>query len=183
MKYLLTVFFFTFYGISNAGVVEKCFDELCFRQSVTNTAHKYYLSVSNIKYNPKAGALQMTSRFFIDDLEDAISIRAEKKIVLTKKGSIEKNKDLISDYFKAKLSVKIEDQQIVVNYLGAEVENDQLVLYIEIPVDKPPTQLEMKFTALMEIFEDQKNMVHFKINGKRKTLLMNVNKKEDAVKF
>jgi len=41
--------------------------------------HKYYLSVSNVSYSTKAKALQMVSRYFIDDLEDVLNERMEKR--------------------------------------------------------------------------------------------------------
>jgi len=41
----------------------------------------------------------------------------------------------------------------------------------------------MKFTAFQELFEDQKNMVHLKIKGKRGTLLMTKDKQTDFLKL
>ncbi|GAK88713.1 hypothetical protein JCM19297_3226 [Nonlabens ulvanivorans] len=181
MKYIFLFLLIPF--LSQASFGDHDVEELRFRESVTNTAHKYYLSVSNVKYNSKGGALQMTSRFFIDDLEDVLSARADKSVVLTEKGSLEIHKSLIGDYFKSRLRVKVDGELILIEYLGAEVENDQLVLYIEIPVNQEPSEIEMRFTALMELFEDQKNMVHLKIKGERKTLLMIAKKKIDSVKF
>lgn len=168
---------------SNAAIMEHGVEELRFRESTPQTAHKYYLSVSNIKYNTKAGALQMTSRFFIDDLEDVLSARADQEIVLTQQGSLDKHKSLIGNYFRAKLKVKIDGQALDISYLGSEIETDQIVMYIEIPVAQEPSEVEMLFTALFELFEEQKNMVHFKIKGQRKTLLTDLSKKIDIVKF
>jgi len=167
----------------NATVLEPGVEELRFRESVPQTAHKYYLSVSNVKYNAKVGALQMTSRFFIDDLEKALSARVEKEIVFTQEGSLERYKSLINDYFNAKLRVKVDGEIIPISYLGSELENDQIVLYIEINVEQEPSEIEMRFTALLELFEEQKNMVHLKVKAQRKTLLMDVTKKIDLVKF
>ena len=39
------------------------------------TAHKFYLSVTSIKYSEKDDALQITSRIFIDDFEKLLKER------------------------------------------------------------------------------------------------------------
>lgn len=181
MKYIFV--FLMIPLLSQASYVDREVEDLRFRESVSSTAHKYYLSVSNVKYNAKVGALQMTSRFFIDDLEDVLSARADENIILTEDGNLTKYKQLIGDYFTSRLRIKVDGELIPIDYLGSEIENDQLVLYIEIPVKREPLEIEMRFTALMELFEDQKNMVHFKIRGERKTLLMIAKKKIDSVKF
>nr|WP_152565605.1 DUF6702 family protein [Nonlabens ulvanivorans] len=181
MKYIFLFLLMPF--LSQASYGNHDADELRLRESVNITAHKYYLSVSNLKYNAKVGALQMTSRFFIDDLEDVLSARADENIILTEDDNLTKYKQLIGDYFTSRLRIKVDGDLIPIDYLGSEIDNDQLVLYIEIPVDREPLEIEMRFTALMELFEDQKNMVHLKIRGERKTLLMVAKKKIDSVKF
>jgi len=183
MKHSILAIFIAILSIFQSSAVEVNNDRYRFCESDKITAHKYYLSVSNVKYNEKVRALQMTSRFFIDDLEDVLSARADEEIILTEEGSLEKYKKLLGDYFKSRMRVKVDDNLIPIEYLGAEVENDQLVLYVEIPALKEPSQIEMRFTALLELFEEQKNMVHFKIKGKRKTILTTIDKKIDSVKF
>ena len=182
MRKILIALILTIVAITQSVAVDNV-EDVRFCESVNTKAHKYYLSVSNVKYNEKAGALQITSRFFIDDLEDVLSARADDEIILTEEGSLNKYKSLLGNYFQSRLRTKVDGQLIKSSYLGAEVENDQLVLYIEIPVTKEPNEIEMRFTALMELFEEQKNMVHFNLKGKRKTLLMDLNKKIDSVKF
>ncbi|MGJ8683412.1 MAG: DUF6702 family protein [Nonlabens sp.] len=182
MKNSLMFIFLSLVVMLHCGAIDNV-DDSRFRESVTITAHKYYLSVSNVKYSEKAAALQITSRFFIDDLEDVLSARADEEIILTNEGSLDKYKGLIASYFQSRLRTKVDGELIKNNYLGAEVENDQLVLYIEVPVSQEPTEIEMRFTALMELFEEQKNMVHFKIKGQRKTLITDESRKIDSVKF
>lgn len=147
------------------------------------SAHKYYVSVSNMKYNAEAQSLQMTTRFFIDDFEDVLTARADRSVSLGDASQLDDLKPRIARYLEKKLVVKIDDRTQEINYLGAEYEGDQIILYIEIPVAQQPAAIEMSFTAFIELFEDQKNLVHCNINGKRKTLLMHINKKTDSVKF
>lgn len=160
-----------------------CVEESRFRESETINLHKYYLSVSNVTYSSKAKALQMTTRFFIDDLEDVLSEQSQKKLVLNNNQDILDNKAALASYLEKKMEVTADKRVRAIIYLGGEIENDQVVLYIEIPVSNEPTCITMKFTAFQELFEEQKNMVHFKLQGKRVTLLMTKEKQTDSLKL
>ncbi|MEO9952831.1 DUF6702 family protein [Nonlabens sp.] len=155
-----------------------------FRESENNKGlHKYYISVSNVTYSESAKSLQMITRFFIDDLEDVLNSRIETPVELGDDATIQDLYPLIKSYLDKKLEVKINGEVSKINFLGAEYEGDQIALYIEIPTLKEPKAVAMKFNAFLELFEEQKNLVHLKINGERRTLLMDKNKDTDSVKF
>ncbi|MEN8817368.1 MAG: DUF6702 family protein [Nonlabens sp.] len=156
---------------------------LRFRESEKNNLHKYYISVSNATYSKRAKSIQMVTRFFIDDLEDVLNARIQNPIELGDVATIQDIYPHLKSYLAKKLEVKINGVESVPDFLGAEYEGDQIVLYIELPSEKVPNSVSMKFTAFLELFEEQKNMVHMKINGKRRTLLMDKNKSNDSVKF
>jgi len=167
-------------GVCTKGTLNK---HKMLLESNLNGVHKYYLSVSNVTYSSKANALQMTTRFFIDDLEHVLSERTDKKIVLHNNEDLNNQKARIAAYLERKLEVRTDGSARSTIYLGGEIENDQVIFYIEIPVTQQPTSISMKFTALQELFEDQKNMVHLKINGQRGTLLMTKDKQTDFLKL
>lgn len=159
------------------------FEMFRFRESENNYLHKYYISVSNATYSKEAKSVQMITRFFIDDLEDVINARISNPIKLGDKSTIQDVYPYLKDYLNKKLQVKIDGKNTIPNFLGAEYESDQIVLYIEIPAEDVPEEITMKFNAFIELFEEQKNLVHLKINGKRKTMLFDINKSTDSVKF
>jgi hypothetical protein len=148
-----------------------------------NNDHKYYVSVSNVKYSKKAKSVQMVTRFFIDDLQVVLNARNTVAVELGAVKEIENHYPAIQRYLDAKLSIKIHNQKIAPDFLGAEYEGDQIVLYIEFKTEQVPTELEMTFNAFFEMFEDQKNLVHFKIKGERKTLILDRSTPSDNVKF
>jgi hypothetical protein len=152
-------------------------------ESGQNDFHKYYLSVSNVTYNSKVKALQMTTRFFVDDLENVLSDRTGKRIIFNKDADLNNQKTTIATYIEKKLEVSTDGSMRSIIYIGGEIENDQVIFYTEIPVPQEPSNISMKFTAFQELFEDQKNMVHLKIKGKRGTLLMTKDKQTDFLKL
>jgi hypothetical protein len=166
------------YRCSNEEIDLSCFNEI-----ENNELHKYYISVSNATYSKSAKSVQMVTRFFIDDMEDVLNSRMENPIVLGDKSTIEEVYPLLKSYIAKKLEVQIDGVNSIPSFIGAEYESDQIVLYIELPSPKMPKVITMRFNAFMELFEEQKNLVHMKINGLRRSLLMDKNKLTDTVKF
>ncbi|MGB5980911.1 MAG: DUF6702 family protein [Nonlabens sp.] len=153
-----------------------------FRES-GNTTHKYYVSVSNVKYSKKAGAVQMLTRFFIDDLQKVLNARNEKQVELGDASEIKEHLEGIQYYLNLKLKTEINGAEVTPKLLGAEYEGDQILLYIEFSKSKIPATVSMEFNAFYELFEEQKNLVHFKIKGERKTMILERGQPSDHVKF
>lgn len=180
---LLLFSFTTINGNPNNIIDQNVVEVLRFRESEKDGMHKYYISVSNATYSEESKSLQMITRFFIDDLEDVLNARIQNPIELGDVATIEDIYPYLKGYLAKKLEVEINGVNSVPSFLGAEYEGDQIVLYIELPSEKIPSTVSMKFTAFLELFEEQKNLVHLKIDGKRRTLLMDKNKGSDTVKF
>lgn len=187
MKFLVTLVYVSFCYIT--PFIEKpptdavTNNEVVSNSSVLNDNHKYYVSVSNVKYSPKAKSLQMVTRFFIDDLQEVLNARNLTPVTLGVKEEIQEHYPIIQRYLNTKLSITTNKQELKPQLIGAEYENDQIVLYVEFATGSAPTNLEMTFGAFFELFEDQKNLVHFKINGQRRTLVLERDKPTDRVKF
>jgi hypothetical protein len=162
---------FTFDTISTVAKIEN------------HNLHKYYISVSNATYSKRSKSIQMVTRFFIDDLEDVINARIEDPIELGNNSTIEEVYPLLKSYLAKKLEVQINGVNSIPNFIGAEYEGDQIVLYIELPSKNVPDEVTMRFNAFLELFEGQKNLVHMNINGERRTLLIDKNKRTDTAKF
>ncbi|WP_194850251.1 DUF6702 family protein [Nonlabens antarcticus] len=145
--------------------------------------HKYYLSVSNVTYSQKAKALQMISRYFIDDLEDVLNERLEKRLQLGNADDLPELKPILERYFSNRIRIKVDGKESIPTVIGAEYDVDQIVVYLEIPADMLPKSIEISNKSLIELFPDQKNLTHFKINNQRKSLLNSRDTPTDSVKF
>lgn len=160
------------------------FEGFRFRESEqTQPLHKYYLSVSNVKYSEKAKALQMTSRYFIDDLEDVLNERLDTKMSLGNPDGLAELKPILHRYFSKRISLKVDGAETDPTVLGAEYDADQIIIYIEFPAVKPPKTVEVSNKALFELFTEQKNLAHFKIGDSRKSILNSKDTPIDRVKF
>jgi hypothetical protein len=167
--------------IETSGVT---IEELLVESNIEmNDVHKYYISVSNATYSKSAKSVQMVTRFFIDDLEDVLNARIQDPIELGNKSTMEEVYPLLKGYLAKKLEVQINGVNSIPNFIGAEYEGDQIVLYIELPAKNIPKEVTMRFNAFIELFEGQKNLIHMNIDGERRTLLIDKNKRTDTAKF
>jgi hypothetical protein len=147
------------------------------------TDHKFYVSVTEIEYNEKAHSLQIISRVFIDDFEKLLQTRYAQSIHLTKNGDSEKVTDYIKKYLGQKMEVQLDGKPYKLNYIGKEYENDMLLFYLEVPYVPQFKKIGVKNAVLIDMFSEQKNLVHVEYKGKTKSLILTNGKDEDLLIF
>ena len=138
------------------------------------TAHKFYVSVTNIKYSEKDKALQITTRIFIDDFENVLKERYELDTYLATDKESDVADEYIEKYLRAKFAIRINDTDKSFDFLGKEYENDVIICYLEVPeVDLGnKVSIEIQNEILTDLFDEQQNIVHFKIKGKKKSFVL-----------
>lgn len=135
-------------------------------------AHEFYLSVTEIEYNNEEQSLQIITRVFIDDFQKVLNERYDADIQLSEEAEEGAVTEYISKYLNQKLRLKTNGEELQLNYLGKEYDADQLVLYIEVENVASFNQIEVTNEILTDLFDDQKNVVHVKVNNKTKSLLL-----------
>ena len=135
-------------------------------------AHEFYLSVTEIEYNNEEQSLQIITRVFIDDFQNVLNERYDADIQLSQEAEEGAVTEHISKYLNQKLRLKINGEELQLNYLGKEYDADQLVLYIEVENVAAFDEIEVTNEILTDLFDDQKNVVHVKVNNKTKSLLL-----------
>lgn len=136
--------------------------------------HKFYVSVTNVEYYDKGKALQITSRVFIDDFEKALEERYEVETLLGTPEEILNAEVYIEKYLNAKFLVKINGEAVRYQFLGKKYDNDIMICFLEIPEISigQVNSIEIQNELLMDIFEEQKNILHFKILEKKKSFVL-----------
>lgn len=138
------------------------------------TAHKFYVSVTNIGYSEKEDALQITCRIFIDDLESVLEERYGFKGHLATDQESETANAFIEKYLKTKFEVHIDDEDMIYEFLGKKYDNDVVICYIEIPkIDlKTKSSIRIRNEILTDLFDEQQNIIHFRVNGTKKSFVL-----------
>jgi len=126
--------------------------------------HPFYVSNTIAHYNQETATIQISSHIFLDDLEKGIH---QKSGIWIKYGSDNQSPftdSLIYDYLSEHIQWYLMDSLLELNFIGAEMSEDFSALwcYLESPEIAPgKAKLDIENTLLMEIYSDQKNILHF----------------------
>lgn len=150
---------------------------------VSVTVHKYYLSVTDLEYNEEAQSLQIITRLFYDDVEAVLQTRYDENIVVDATADQTTLNRYLTKYVKAKLKFTLNGAAQELLFVGKEYEDDYIVIYTEIEQVSDLKTLTIENTLLMDVFPEQKNMVHTEILGKKKSFLMEVDNANVLLNF
>lgn len=125
--------------------------------------HPIHLSVCEVKLNPNSHKLEIGLKLFIDDLEDAIRLQGKPAIYI----GTEKEKpiadSLIFDYIRQRFEIIQGESPLSFKWVGKENSEDFMAVwcYFESEALSLPYQsIQFKNCILMELFGDQKNILH-----------------------
>ena len=95
-----------------------------------------------------------------------------------------KTDSLIQLYLSEHFNIQVNGQKRDLEYLGSETENlDRVVAYLTIEKVTDIQTLTFFNEVFQELFEDQINMLHLDINGKKKSTFFSNKNREEEMKF
>ena len=164
-KFLLVIFF----GLLTIGVSSF-------------SIHKFYVSLYQVDFAPEKKMLQITSRIFIDDLNNAIEKKYSKKIHLGSENETNTDLLLFKKYFNEKFTIKVNGQVKDVQFLSKEMEGDVLICYFRITEIRKIESLEIFNAVITDGNSEQQNIMHFSILGVKNTLLFTESSPKGVIK-
>ncbi|MEP3208515.1 MAG: DUF6702 family protein [Maribacter sp.] len=137
-------------------------------------AHKFYVSVTNIAYAEKEDALQITTRIFIDDLEAVLLERYEVTAKLATENESKLADEYLEKYLRKKFQIEINNEPKTYDFIGRKYDNDVCIFYLEVPeIDFPSVKaIQVQNAILTDLFDEQQNVVHFKVKEKKKSFVL-----------
>ena len=139
-----------------------------------NVFHEYYLSTTTLKWVPTKKQLQITSRFFLDDVEALMQEKTGQKVIFLPDSNPTEIDAFVKVFYLNNLNIAIDGDQQKIDYLGREYQDDLLVIYAEIIL--PTNQLnhlEVKATFLTDFLSGQQNIIHVSSLNQKKSFLLN----------
>ncbi len=136
------------------------------------TAHKYYLSLTQIEHNTKNKSLEVIINVFIDDLETALNDIHSKSFEISTKTELKDAETYFIKYLKDHVSFKVDGKAVNFNYIGKEYDGDVVFFYLEIENISTVSKIEIDNTILIDHFPDQQNLIKSKVNKKHKSVLL-----------
>ena len=118
--------------------------------------HDYYVSITEINHNPEMGTLEIGVKIFADDVEKAIYRTDSVKLNIGEMFEHEGTDKYLEAYINEHLKIKVNDQQISMQYLGHEMEKKNAVwCYMEAFEVDVPNSIEIDNTILIDEFDKQ----------------------------
>ena len=146
----------------------------CIPLIAADSAHKYYVSVSDITYSESSASLQIISRYFTDDLDMLLGERYGIEARLMADDEPASSEAYLKKYLAGKFRVYINGKLTAFEFLGKEYDNDLTKCYMEIPgvsMDSVKS-IRVESEVLYDLFEDQQNIIHLQFPDKKKSFLL-----------
>ncbi|MCD6544495.1 MAG: hypothetical protein J7K34_08295 [Flavobacteriaceae bacterium] len=139
--------------------------------------------MTKIKYVKEERTVQITMRFFIDDIEKVLNTRFKKDFKLATAEEFKESDKYLNLYIHQKFEFKINNQLVEYTYLGKEYENDIVFFYLESSDIDNVKSIEVKNRMLLNTFEEQQNFIKLYINNKIKTMVLMRENDKEMLKF
>lgn len=134
--------------------------------------HKFYTSIYQINYVPQKKMIQITSRIFIDDLNDALEKRFHTKSYIGTDKETPQDEVAMQKYLAEKFSIKVNGITKPMSFRSKEIEANVLVCYFRITDVSKISKLEIENSVLTELNSDQQNIIQANISGEKQSLLL-----------
>lgn len=134
-----------------------------------STKHPFYLSVTEMKYNPKEKTVETAVKLFTNDLEDALKKISNQKVDLINGKDKDALNKLLTEYVQKRLTLKLNDKIQTFNFVGFEKEEEATWVYVEYKNCPVPEKVTVDNTLLYDYIPTQINILNFELNGKKKS--------------
>ncbi len=131
--------------------------------------HEFHVSKCQIEFNPQEKALEISMHIFIDDLEEALRNNGSGKLFIgTEKETVQAD-DYLFQYLTKHFQLKVNDKEVEYNFVGKETSEDLQAIwcYLEITNIEAVESIVVENSLLMEMFADQKNIIHIIMPDKK----------------
>ena len=131
--------------------------------------HPYHVGSVEFSYNQKSSTFEITGRFFMDDLENAVNKKYGKSIHFMDKKYEKEMNTALKNYAAEYLKLKVNGNFVKVNYLGYQEDKESVEIFLESEPVNAPKKVETAVSFIYNLYDDQMNIVHIIVNGTRKS--------------
>lgn len=135
--------------------------------------HPYHVGSVEFNYNSKSKTFEISGKFFLDDLENALKEKYGKAVHFDDAKHKTQINELLEKYCKDYLKLKADNKFLKINYIGYEEDSEAVNIYLESEKVNSPKKVETAVSLLYNLFDDQMNIIHIIVNGKRESDKLN----------
>lgn len=141
--------------------------------------HKHYISLTKVEFKKEKKVVQVTMKYFLDDIELALENRMQQAMELSTDEENKLANKYLETYVTQKFKIWINNEEVNYAYLGKEYDHNDVYFYLEVEDVEQIESIEIENSMLVETFKEQQNFVKLNIDGVQKTfILVKANVKE-----
>ncbi|MGV6861645.1 MAG: DUF6702 family protein [Putridiphycobacter sp.] len=145
-------------------------------------AHKTYVSIANMEYNPELTQIEVSLKLTAHDFEHVLENTFKKTYHIENVADSSEVGQYIQNYLKRHITVYSNEKQADFNYVGKEVTvRDELFFYFTFTKVADPKTIKVSNTILFELFTKQQNIIHYKYQNKTKSVTLITSKNEETI--
>ena len=145
--------------------------------------HPYYVSVVEINHNAKDKTLEISCKIFTNDFEETLEKNYKTKVDLVNPSDKAAMDKLVSDYIKKHLSFQADGKPVSFSYVGFEKEDEAIYSYFQVDNIASLKKLNVVNSILHDFSDQQINIVHCIVAGKRQSTKLDYPKTDASFQF
>jgi len=146
-------------------------------------AHPFYVSVTEINHNNKDKALEISCKIFADDFEETLKRNYKASVDLTNQQHHQQIDKLAKDYISRHFSLAADGRAIALTYVGFEKDKESVYCYFEVQNLAAIKKLDVTNSILQDFTNEQINIMHVTVNGKRQSVKLDYPDKKASFAF
>lgn len=145
--------------------------------------HPFYISLTEIRYNPEAKSLEIAQKIFWDDLEVALADIHGVKVDFLNPTDVKSLEAMAESYLMSKNEITINGVKVMPQYLGYEIEEEAAWFYLEVKNVSKPQKVTIQNEVLLSHFEGQQNIINFYVDKRPKSLILYKGRESGVLEF
>jgi len=150
---------------------------------ISTTTHKFYVSTTNVEFVKEKQVVQVITKIFIEDIEQALQARYSPSISLDSPKEKASDVAYLKKYVLQKMKFKINNKEVKISYIGKEYDIDIVNMYFEVENVSEVNSIEIENKVLFDMFPEQQNIIHFKTSENRKSLVLDKDNPKGVLNF
>ena len=146
---------------------------LCSQNVQAREIHPYHVGSVEFNYNSKSKTFEISGKFFLDDLENALKEKYGTAVHFNDAKYKSQINELLTKYCADYLKLKVDNKFLKISFLGYEEDSESVNIYLESEVVNQPKKVETAVSFLYNLFDDQMNIIHIIVGGKRQSDRLN----------
>jgi len=146
---------------------------LCSQNVQARKIHPYHVGSVEFNYNSKSKTFEISGKFFLDDLENALKEKYGNSVHFNDAKYKSQINELLTKYCADYLKLKVDNKFLKISYLGYEEDSESVNIYLESEVVNQPKKVETAVSLMYNLFDDQMNIIHIIVGGKRQSDRLN----------